>query len=144
VVSQESAYQATTPDHKVSAWATYCPGVAGMARDADENSANSQFFIMRQAYPSLDKRYTVWGKAVAGLDAVRAIKTGEPVQDPDKMTTVRVLADIPAAERPRVRIMDTAGPAFQALLHKVRAERGADFSICDIDLPVKVDAPAAH
>jgi len=141
VVSQDDSYATATPDGKVSAWATYCPGVAGMARDANDDSANSQFFIMRQAYPSLDKRYTVWGRAVSGLEAVRAIKTGEPVVDPDKMTKVQMLADMPAAERPTVRIMDTAGPAFAKLVREVRARRGADFSICDIDLPVQIEAP---
>jgi peptidylprolyl isomerase len=138
VVSQDESYAASTPDGKVTAWGAYCPGVAGMARDDSPDSANSQFFIMRQAYPSLEKRYTVWGRAVSGLPAVRAIKTGEPVVDPDKMIRVRVLADLPAAERPTVQVMDTASPAFARLVKEVRARRGADFSICDVDLPVRV------
>lgn len=141
VVSQDDSYAASTPDHKVSAWATYCPGVAGMARDDSPDSANSQFFIMRQAYQSLDKRYTVWGRAVSGLVAVRAIKTGEPVVDPDRMTRVRVLADLPPAERPTVQVIAPDGPAFAQLVRQVRARRGADFSICDVDLPVRVLAP---
>jgi peptidylprolyl isomerase len=138
VVSQAMDYAAMTPDHRVAAWATYCPGVVGMARDEDPDSANSQFFFMRQAYPSLDKRYTAWGRVVAGLDVVRAIRTGEPVSDPDRMTRVRVLSDLPAAGRPQVRILDTAGPRFGKLLRDVRRRRGADFSVCDIDLPVQV------
>jgi peptidylprolyl isomerase len=56
--------------------------VIGMARDEDNNSANSQFFLMRQPYPSLDKRYTAFGRVISGLDVVRAIKTGEPVPAP--------------------------------------------------------------
>jgi len=138
VVSQTSALMKLTPNHDVSAWGTYCPGVAGMARDDDPDSANSQFFLMRQAYPSLDKRYTVWGKVLVGLDVVRAIKTGEPVQDPDRMLTVRVLADLPEAQQQKVYVMDTRGPAFGRLLARVRKARGADFSVCDIDLPVRV------
>lgn len=138
LVSQADSYMAMTSDNKAAAWGTYCPGVAGMARDDDPNSANSQFFIMRQAYPSLDKRYTAWGRAVVGLEAVRAIKTGEPVADPDKMLRVRVLADIPEAERPRVQVIDPNGPAFAALVKKTRTAKGPDFSVCDIDLPVKV------
>ncbi|HEX8232083.1 MAG TPA: peptidylprolyl isomerase [Caulobacteraceae bacterium] len=137
VLSQADSYMAMTGDHKAAAWGTYCPGVAGMARDDDPNSANSQFFIMRQAYPSLDKRYTVWGRAVVGLEAVRAIKTGEPVQDPDKMLRVRVLADLPPMERPRVQVVDPNGPMFAALAKKARAAKGADFSVCDVDMPAK-------
>ncbi len=138
VVSQSSALMKLTPDHQVSAWGTYCPGVAGMARDEDPDSANSQFFLMRQAYPSLDKRYTVWGKVLVGLDVVRAIAPGEPPPDPDRMSTVRVLADLPQAGRPKVYVLDPRGPAFAKLLAKTRTARGADFSVCDLDLPVQV------
>jgi peptidylprolyl isomerase len=138
VVSQPDSMMAASPDMKVSAWATYCPGVAGMARNSDPDSANSQFFLMRQAYPTLDKRYTVWGRVVSGLDVVRAIKTGEPVQDPDRMLKVRVLADVPESQRPSVYMMDVTGPAFGKLLESVRKDRGADFSICDVDLPVQI------
>jgi peptidylprolyl isomerase len=138
VVSQPDSLMSASPDQKVSAWATYCPGVAGMARSSEPDSANSQFFLMRQAYPTLDKHYTVWGRVISGLEAVRAIKTGEPVQDPDRMTTVRVLADVPEAHRPAVYVMDETGPAFGKLLESVRKARGADFSVCDVDLPVQV------
>jgi len=142
IVSQDSSYFGMTGDGKVAAWGTYCPGVAGMARDEDPDSANSQFFIMRYAYPSLDKRYTIWGRAISGLDAVRAIKTGEPVTEPDRMERVRVLADIPEAERPRVRVIDTRGQGFRQLVDTTRAARGADFSVCDVDIPVQVTEPA--
>jgi peptidylprolyl isomerase len=138
VVSQTGAQMAVTSDHKVAAWGTYCPGVAGMARDDDPDSANSQFFLMRQAYPSLDKRYTAWGRVVTGLEVVRAIKTGEPVQDPDRMTSVRVLADLPAAERPRVFVIEEGSRAFRQLVAVARRAKGADFSICDIALPAQV------
>ncbi len=96
VVSQDISYTAMTADKKVSAWGTYCPGVVGMARDENPDSATSQFFMMRYAYPSLDKRYTAFGRVISGLDVIRAIKTGEPVEAPqDVMQTVSVLADIP-------------------------------------------------
>lgn len=138
VVSQADSFSTMTPDHKLAAWGTYCPGVAGMARDDEPDTANSQFFLMRQAYPSLDKRYTAWGRVVAGLDVVRAIKTGEPVSDPDRMTRVRVLADLPEAERPRVQVIDERAPAFRRLAARVRRAKGADFSVCDIELPARI------
>jgi peptidylprolyl isomerase len=139
VVSQAWSWAEVTSDKKVAAWGTYCPGVVGMARDEDNNSANSQFFLMRQPYPSLDKRYTAFGRVISGLDVVRAIKTGEPVAAPqDAMLKVRLLSDIPAAERPRVRVVDTGGAWFKAEVAAKRAARGADFSVCDIDLPAEV------
>jgi peptidylprolyl isomerase len=140
IATQPDDMMVMRADKKVSAWGLYCPGVAGMARGEAEASANSQFFLMRQPYPSLEKRYTVWGRVIDGLAVVRAIKTGEPVVDPDKMTRVRLLADIPAAERPTIRVMDTRGPAFRAVVERTRAAKGADFSPCDIEVPAQVTA----
>ena len=145
IQTQPDAMMATTADGKVHGWGLYCPGVAGMARDEGNDTANSQFFVMRQPYPSLDKRYTIWGNAVAGLDVVRAIKVGEGaggiVPEPDRMTRVRIAADLPEAERPIVQILDTASPRFRTLAEETRAARGADFSMCDIALPVQVLGP---
>ncbi len=139
VVSQNWSWHDVTSDGKVSAWGAYCPGVVGMARDDDNNSANSQFFLMRQPYPSLDKRYTAFGRVISGLEVVRAIKTGEPVAAPqDRMEKVRMLSDIPPADRPNVRVIDTKGPWFAAEVARARAAKGADFSVCDVTVPVDI------
>ena len=69
-------------------------GVCSMARTANPNSANSQFFICFDDARFLDRQYTVWGKVIEGMDNVDKIKRGEPVRDPDKMLTVRVAADL--------------------------------------------------
>ncbi len=139
VQSQVNELAAITQDGKTTAWPLYCQGVVGMARDTDPDSNNSQFFFMRGANSALEKRYTAVGVVVSGLDVVRKMKIGEPPVDPDKMLKVRVLADIPAAERPKVEIMDTASPEFKAIIDQTRKVKGADFSACDITVPVKVD-----
>jgi cyclophilin family peptidyl-prolyl cis-trans isomerase len=69
-------------------------GTVGMARTNDPNSANSQFFIMFARGPSLDGKYTVWGRVVSGMEFVDQIKRGEPPANPDKMLKVRVAADV--------------------------------------------------
>lgn len=68
-------------------------GVCSMARSANPNSANSQFFICFDDATFLDKQYTVWGKVIDGMDNVDKISKGEPPQNPDKMVKVRVAAD---------------------------------------------------
>jgi peptidylprolyl isomerase len=142
VQTQPDDLMVGTGDKKVHGWGLYCPGVAGMARDEGNDTANSQFFLMRQAYPALDKRYTVWGRVVSGLDVVRALKASPNpdgiVTEPDRMTRVRLASDLPEAERPAVRMMNTASAAFRALAEQARQGRGADFSVCDIDVPVQV------
>lgn len=68
-------------------------GVCSMARTNAPNSANSQFFICFDDARFLDKQYTVWGKVVEGMDNVDKIKRGEPVRDPDRIVSMRVMAD---------------------------------------------------
>lgn len=139
VKSQSPMLMAMTADGKISAWPLYCPGVAAMARGQGEDSANSQFFLMRHTYPSLERRYTGWGRVVTGLDVVRAIKVGEPVAPPqDKMDKVRILADIPASERPKVRVIDPNSAWFKAEIESVRARMGENFSVCEIKVPSEV------
>jgi peptidylprolyl isomerase len=83
----------------------HVPGVVSMARTNDPNSADSQFFIMFGTVPSLDGQYSIWGRVTSGMDAVNRIKRGDgsrngQVQNPDKIVRMRVLADVPEAERP--------------------------------------------
>ena len=69
----------------------FARGTVGMARSADPNSANSQFFIMFADGGFLDGQYTVFGQVDAdGMKCVDQIERGEPVANPDKMTKVTV------------------------------------------------------
>ena len=68
-------------------------GTMSMARAADPDSASSQFFICLDAVPYLDNQYTVWGEVIEGMENVDKIKRGEPVQNPDKITSLKVAAD---------------------------------------------------
>ena len=67
-------------------------GTLSMARSADPNSANSQFFICFESAPNLDRQYTVFGKVVEGMEFVDLIKKGEgsngKVSEPDKIISL--------------------------------------------------------
>jgi peptidylprolyl isomerase len=75
---------------------TYKRGTVGAARAANPNSANSQFFIAfdDDGCVDLTGAYTVWGKVIEGMENVDKIKRGEPVQNPDKITSLKVAADV--------------------------------------------------
>jgi cyclophilin family peptidyl-prolyl cis-trans isomerase len=77
----------------------YRVGSLGMARGPSPDSANSQFFICFEGCGSLTGQYTLFGEVTNGMEAVRKIKKGSSadngkVTDPDKMTKVRVGADV--------------------------------------------------
>jgi cyclophilin family peptidyl-prolyl cis-trans isomerase len=59
-------------------------GSVAMARAADPNSADSQFYIALGTIPHLDGSYTVFGQVKSGMDSVKKIKVG------DKMKKVSV------------------------------------------------------
>ncbi len=68
-------------------------GVLGMARAANPNSANSQFFIMFADGSWLNGQYTVWGEVVEGMEFVDRIAKGEPPANPDTIIKMQVAAD---------------------------------------------------
>ena len=69
-------------------------GTLSMARSADPNSANSQFFICFKKASHLDRQYTVFGKVTNGMEFIDLIKKGEgsngEVSDPDKIISLSV------------------------------------------------------
>ena len=69
-------------------------GTASIARANPPDSADSQFFICFDDASFLNRQYSVWGQVIEGMDVVDEIKRGEPVQDPDSITTMRVAADL--------------------------------------------------
>jgi peptidylprolyl isomerase len=70
--------------------APHVRGTCSMARAANPDSANSQFFICFAPQPSLNRQYTVWGEVTAGMENVDKIKRGEPVRNPDRIEKATV------------------------------------------------------
>ncbi|HWM32267.1 MAG TPA: peptidylprolyl isomerase [Methyloceanibacter sp.] len=68
-------------------------GAVSMARAQSPDSADSQFFICFDDATFLDRKYTLWGRVVEGMDNVDKITRGEPPANPDKILSVRVAAD---------------------------------------------------
>ncbi|MCV2875422.1 peptidylprolyl isomerase [Rhodobacteraceae bacterium XHP0102] len=73
-------------------------GVVGMARAANPDSANSQFFIMFAPVPQLNGEYTVVGEVTSGMEIVDQIKrgtgpNGAVIGAPDHMAAVRAIRD---------------------------------------------------
>jgi len=81
-------------------------GTISMAHAASDDSANSQFFITFYPRFSLDRKYTNFGRVIAGMDAVDAITRGEPPADP----TVVLQASIAADGKPQAVAPPSATP----------------------------------
>ena len=65
-------------------------GTASMARSANPDSANSQFFICFDDAGFLDGQYTVWGEVESGMEHVDALPKGEPPANPGKIVKAEI------------------------------------------------------
>ncbi len=122
----------------VRAWGAYCSGTVGMGRDVGLDTANAEIFLMRGTTRWFDHDYTAIGHVVIGMDVIRSVAVGVPPKHPDKMRTVRVLADLPPAQQPHVEIMNTQSGEFAKIVDRARRVASADFSVCDVAVPVRV------
>ncbi len=142
VGAQPESLRTFTTASRVELWPLHCPGVMSMARAADPNSANSQFFLMiGDSRLNLDKRYTGWGWILDGFEATRRIARGEPPTRPTPIMRVRVASDVPADERRDVQVMRTDSETFMRYLKRRGDvdETGYVKDICDIKVPTRID-----
>jgi peptidylprolyl isomerase len=73
-------------------------GALSMARAANINSADSQFFIVLADSPHLNGQYTYWGEVISGMEFVDRIRKGDAesngmVPYPDRIIRMQVAAD---------------------------------------------------
>ena len=136
VLTQPDAQMMFNADGRTDAMGLFCTGIAGMARNNDPNSANSQFFLTLAESPDLNGKYTPFGRVLVGQEVVAALKAGSEaangrVTDPDTITHMRTAAAMSEGERPSVRVMDVSSPAYAALIENRRTAMGARFNVCD-------------
>lgn len=93
----------------------YKRGTLGMARTANPNSANSQFFICftDDGCSFLTGQYTVFGQVTEGMEFVDKIAQGEPPASPDKIEKATIAADAPEAAAPAAGDETPAEPAAE-------------------------------
>lgn len=89
-------------------------GTVSMARTAtDENSGNSQFFIVFQPRFTLDNNYSLFGRVKSGMQYVDAIQRGEPPKTPDRIVQASIAADNKPA--PAIEVVDRSLPGDDEL-----------------------------
>ncbi len=70
-------------------------GVLSAARSSDPNSAGSQFFVMHDTAPHLDRQYSGFGKVTSGLEVIDKIVNapkdrGDRPKEPVKIIKITV------------------------------------------------------
>ena len=92
-------------------------GSVAMARTADPNSANSQFYITLAPRFDLDRNYTVFGRVIDGMNFVDAIQRGEPPPAATRIVRASIGSDSvppPSADQLRAAAPPAAAPPTPA------------------------------
>ncbi len=124
-----------------SEWLLNCPGVLGIARDADPASGATEIFIPLQPRRYLDRNYTVFGRVIDGMAHIHGLARVDPSTeeetaalfgddaplahqirqyrrsklDPNMIISAKIAADLPADARPVYEVMATPGADWEAL-----------------------------
>jgi peptidylprolyl isomerase len=142
VATQPIVQAMFTRDGMVSAYGLHCKGVTSMARSTEPNTANSQFFLMRDIADHLNAKYSIWGNTLIGHEYLTKIKVGSKSDNasfiPDIMKKVRLASDVPDSERVNFQILKTNSIFFENYLSNLKETEGSTPDVCDIRIPTRI------
>jgi peptidylprolyl isomerase len=135
------------------AWLTHCYGMVGVGRgNAPSTGSGAELYaIIGHAPRQLDRNIALVGRVLTGIESMAALPRGSEAMGFYKTEAERVVivkarlaSELPEAERPKVRLLDTASTTFAAWV-KIRANRKDDFyvrpagaiDLCGVMPPVK-------
>jgi peptidylprolyl isomerase len=138
-----------------SAWLAHCYASVGVGRDLapDTGTGGELYAVIGHAPRPLDRNIANVGRVVEGIGLLSARPRGtgnlgfyqaDRGETPIPIRSVRIAADLPAAERPRFEVMRTDTATFAAYL-RGRANRGGTFftvpaggvDLCNVNVPVR-------
>ena len=138
-------------------WLAHCYGMVGVGRGDDPQSGNGSelYVVIGNAPRHLDRNVTVVGRVVSGIERLSTLPRGSgPLGFYDRpeqfvpIRSVRLAADVPAAERTSLETLRTDTPTFAAWIESRRNRRESWFvrpadyvELCNVPLPVR---PAAR
>ena len=136
-------------------WAdlTHCYGTVGVGRDLspDTGTGGELYAVIGNAPRQLDRVIAIVGRVVDGIDRLSTLPRGTEALGfyKDKaqyvpIASIRIAAELPAAERPSYEFMDTNSAAFAHYL-RIRANRHDSFyirpaggvDVCNVQVPVR-------
>ena len=134
-------------------WLTHCYGAVGVARgnDPQGGSGSGLYVIIGHAPRHLDRNVTVVGRVVQGIELLSTLPRGtgalgfyEKPEQRVPISSIRVAADVPAAERSELEVLRTDSKTFAAVT-EARRNRLDDWTVnpaghielCNVQLPVR-------
>jgi len=141
------------------AWLVHCYGMVGAGRDNDVDSGGGTelYVVIGQAPRHLDRNVTLLGRVISGMDLLSVMPRGSGAlgryERPEQFVPVksmRLAADVPAAQRTELEVLRTDTPTFRAYIEARRNRHEEWFKVpaghvdvCNVPVPSRAP-PAAH
>jgi peptidylprolyl isomerase len=138
-------------------WLTHCYGMVGAGRDVDPDSGGGPelYAVIGQAPRQLDRNVTLVGRVIEGMDVLSPLPRGHGdlgfYQTPAEripIVSVRVAADLPAAERKTFQVLRTDSATFATVVQNRSFRREPWFhttaghiDVCNLPVPVRAVPP---
>lgn len=135
------------------AWIAHCYGTLGAGRDtAPDSSTGAELYVVSGQSPrQLDRNITTVGRVVQGMELLSVMPRGtgplgfyEKPEQRQPITRIRLMADVPEAERAKIELLRTDSKAFVDLIEARRNRRdgwyvrpAGHIDLCNVPLPVR-------
>ena len=140
-------------------WLAHCYGMVGAGRDVGvETGPGSELYVViGQAPRQLDRNIALVGRVVQGMELLSALPRGtgalgfyEKPEQRVPIKSVRLAAEVPAAERTNLEVLRTDTQTFTDLVEARRNRRddwykvpAGKIDLCNVPIPARVPESAA-
>ena len=134
-------------------WIAHCYGVLGVGRDdwPDTGSGAELYVVIGQAPRQLDRNVVAVGRVLRCMELLSALPRGPApmgnYEKPEQRTaikSIRLAAEVPAAERSNIEVLRTDTPLFAQYVESRRNRRDTWYvfpaghtDVCNITIPVR-------
>jgi peptidylprolyl isomerase len=134
-------------------WLTHCYGMVGAGRDVDDDSGSGAelYAITGHAPRQLDRNIALLGRVVQGMNLLSVVPRGpgamgffDKAEQRIPIKSMRIAADVPAAERTNLEVIRTDTPFFQELVESLRNRGGTWYKrpaghveLCNVQIAVR-------
>lgn len=134
-------------------WLTHCYAMVGSARGDGLGSGNGGqlYVVIGQSPRNLDRNITLVGRVVQGMELLSTQPRGtgtlgfyEAAPERAPIRSIRVAADVPAAERTNLEVLRTNSATFAAVIDAQRTRRASWFvepvnrlGVCNVSAAVR-------
>jgi peptidylprolyl isomerase len=136
------------------AWPAHCYGMVGAGRDTAPDSSNGSelYVVIGQSPRQLDRNITVVGRVIQGMELLSILPRGtgplgfyEKAEQRVAIKSVKIMADVPEAERTALEIFKTDTKAFTAIVEARRNRRddwykvpAGHIDLCNVPIPTRL------